>query len=100
GMNKGSVVTKGSTIGVIAPSSPTSAENVEEAKRQIESLGFHVQLGESCFACYGGYLAGSPIMRASEINEMFMSDEIDAIICLRGGYGTPQLLEYIDYSII
>lgn len=97
---KGKRLQLGDTIGLIAPSSPAKAEIIPEAIQAVEELGFQVKVGNSCYAEYGGYLAGTPELRATEINEMFANPQIDAILCLRGGYGTPQLLQYIDYQCI
>jgi muramoyltetrapeptide carboxypeptidase len=47
-----------------------------------------------------GYLAGTDIARAADINEMFDRDDIDAIICSRGGYGAMRLLPLLDYQCI
>ena len=31
---------------------------------------------------------------------MFADPQVRAIICVRGGYGTPRILDKIDYGII
>jgi muramoyltetrapeptide carboxypeptidase len=98
-MKKGKALKPGDTIGVVAPSSP-KPEIVPQAKEELEALGFRVKLGETCFQTYGGYLAGTPQLRARELNEMFADPEVDAIICLRGGYGSPQILPLLDYDCI
>lgn len=90
----------GDTIGIIAPSSPTSdPERVEMAREKIIQMGFRVKMGKSPYERYG-YLAGQDIIRAEDINSMFADPEIHGIICLRGGYGTPRILDLIDYEII
>jgi len=89
----------GDTIGIVAPSSPTTKKNVKFAKLQLENLGFKVKLGSSCFANHG-YLAGKDRLRADDLNNMFADQEIDGIICLRGGYGAPKILDKIDFELI
>lgn len=98
--NKGKVLKFGDTIGLTAPASPAKAEKVPMAIQVIRELGFQVKVGKSCYEEYGGYLAGTPENRAEELNEMFADPEIDAILCIRGGYGTPQILPYLDYETI
>ena len=39
-------------------------------------------------------------IRAEDLNEMFRDNEVDGIICMRGGYGTPRILDLIDYEAI
>ncbi len=99
-MRKGKALQVGDTIGLTAPSSPATPEVLAKAQSDLEALGFQVKVGESCRQTYGGYLAGHPQLRAEEINCMFADPEVDAIMCLRGGYGTPQLLPLLDYDCI
>lgn len=89
----------GNTIGILAPAGPARS-NLEIIKKSIESYGYNVKIGESCYLSYKGYLAGPDKIRAKELENMFLDDEIDAIMCLRGGYGTTRILDLIDYEII
>ncbi len=89
----------GDTIGVVAPASPTSKERVELAYNKLMELGFNVVMGESCYQNYG-YLAGCDDLRAGDLNKMFRDEKIDGIICLRGGYGTPRILDLLDYEMV
>lgn len=89
----------GDTIGVIAPASPASREEVDRAKEGLENLGFQVVMGRSCYHQHG-YLAGKDQIRAMDINHMFADNHIDGIINLRGGYGTPRILSMLDYPMI
>ncbi|NMB26912.1 MAG: LD-carboxypeptidase [Tissierellia bacterium] len=89
----------GDTLGVIAPASPTTREKVGKSYKKLMNLGFKVKMGKSCYEkC--GYLAGSDSLRAEDINQMFKDEEIDGIICLRGGYGTSRILDLLDYELI
>lgn len=90
---------KGDTIGIIAPASCTSYEKVLEAKKNIENMGYRVILGECTKKAWYSY-AGTDEERAKEINEFFKNKEIDAIICMRGGYGCNRLVELVDFQII
>ncbi len=47
-----------------------------------------------------GYLAGSDEVRLGDLHAAFADSEVDAIICLRGGYGTPRLLDRIDFDLL
>ncbi len=89
----------GDTIGIVAPASPTMEENIQKAYDIIVEMGFKVKMGKSPYEKYG-YLSGTDDIRAQDINEMFKDTEVDGIICMRGGYGTPRILELIDYDII
>ncbi|MCM3079374.1 S66 peptidase family protein [Brevibacillus invocatus] len=99
-MNKGRAWQAGDTIGIVAPSSPGDLELLPKAIAKVEELGFKVKVGETCRQTYGGYLAGTPQLRAAELNAMFADDQVDGILCLRGGYGAPQILPLLDYDCI
>ncbi|WP_270939849.1 S66 peptidase family protein [Romboutsia lituseburensis] len=90
----------GDTIGLIAPSGPLRKGNIEQIKSAIESYGYSVKIGESCYLQYKGYLAGDDETRAKDVEKMFLDDSIDAIMCLRGGYGASRILDKIDYKLV
>lgn len=90
----------GDTIGLIAPSGAVRTEGaIERAVAETERMGFKVKLGEGAGKKYG-YLAGTDEDRARDINAMFADDEVDAIVCLRGGYGAMRILDQLDYDLI
>ena len=47
-----------------------------------------------------GYLAGTDDQRARDLNQAIADKKIDAIWCLRGGYGAMRILESIDYQAL
>lgn len=88
---------KGDVIGLVAPAStPSSAEKVEKGVKYLESLGYRVKIGARVMETYG-YLAGSDEHRAEDFNSMLRDPQVRAIIAIRGGYGTPRILQCIDY---
>lgn len=99
-LKRGKPLKKGDMIGVTAPASPVEEEKLQAAIEMIRQMGFSVKVGWTCYQHYGGYLAGSKETRAQELNQMFQDPSIDAIICLRGGYGSGQILNLLDYEMI
>ncbi len=90
----------GQTIGLVTPASNTlENEDIEMAADIVRSLGFRVKKAGNIYA-RTNYLAGSDEGRASDLNAMFADDEVDAIFCVRGGYGTTRILPYLDYELI
>lgn len=98
-LNKAKSLKLGDTIGLVSPSSSTSIDNVKKSQELLIEMGFKVKIGKSPYEKYG-YLSGSDEIRANDINNMFKDQEVDAIICLRGGYGSPRLLDLIDYDLV
>jgi muramoyltetrapeptide carboxypeptidase len=90
----------GARVALIAPSGVVSrAEDIERALENVRSFGWVPVLGEHVSSQLG-YLAGSDADRLKDINAAFASDEIDAIWCVRGGYGSMRLLADLDYPAL
>jgi len=89
----------GDTIAIVAPSAPLAGEELQKSRIFLETLGYHVVLGKTVTSDWG-YLAGRDDMRAADINAAFKDSHIDAVICLRGGYGATRLLDLLDYDSI
>jgi muramoyltetrapeptide carboxypeptidase len=91
---------KGDTVGLIAPASNAGEdESIRFTVDLVQSLGFRVKEGKYLYR-RNQYLAGTDQERAEDVNTMFDDDEVDAIFCTRGGYGTPRILPYLDYDLI
>lgn len=87
---------RGMTVGVCAPSGPVfNRSDVDRAVAAIERLGFRVVLAPHARDGYG-YLAGSDADRAADLHEMLERPDVDAIICLRGGYGAIRTAAALD----
>ncbi len=97
-MRKPRPVLPGATIGVIAPASaPRAPEHLEAGLDQLRELGFNVVTGRTRYDPFG-YLAGSDEERLAELNAMLVREDVDAIFCVRGGFGTLRLLSGIDFE--
>ncbi len=92
---------KGDTIGILAPAGnyESDGNNILYAVNHFEKLGYKTVLSENIFDI-DRYLAGNDDKRVSELHKFFASDTINAIICLRGGYGSLRIVDKIDYDII
>lgn len=87
-------------IGLVSPAStPSSAEKVEKAVSYLERCGYRVKLGRHVLDVRG-YLAGSDEDRAEDLNTMLRDRTVRAVIALRGGYGTPRILDRVDYRAL
>lgn len=91
---------KGDTIGLIAPAGPLRNIKIEEIKYELNRLGYKVKIGKSCYLSYKGYLSGKDEERALDLERMFLDKDVNAIICIRGGYGCARILDLIDFTII
>lgn len=91
---------KGMTIGLVSPASNVPEdEDITFARDVVRSLGFSVKPAKHLYQ-RNQYLAGTDAQRAEDLNAMFADRQVDAIFCLRGGYGSSRLLPLLDYDLI
>ena len=91
---------RGDVIGLISPASaPLPAEKIEKGVRYLERLGYRVKPGEHV-AAQRGYFAGTDAQRLSDLNTMLNDPQVRAIFAIRGGYGSPRLLPFVDYRAV
>ena len=95
---KGKALRAGDTIAVTAPAGWTNAD-YSAAAQALEQLGYHV-IFEPTVQLRDGFTSGTPEERADELNALFADDSIDAILCLKGGYGSAEMLDKLDYDMI
>lgn len=85
-------------IGVIAPAGP-AALDADKAIAWMRARGYSLRVFPGVHE-KDDYLAGSDDVRLNDLHAAFADSEVDAIICLRGGYGTPRLLDRIDFELL
>ena len=90
---------KGDLIGLVTPGSSVSEEQLIDCVSKLEELGFRTTYNDSVLSEYG-YFAGKDQERAAELMEMFTREDVDAIWCVRGGYGSIRILDLLDYDQI
>lgn len=89
----------GDTIGIIAPASNIKREMLEAGCAVLQDLGYKTTYSDSIFD-QDLYFAGSVERRARELEEMFERNDVRAILCARGGYGTNYLLQSVNLGKI
>jgi muramoyltetrapeptide carboxypeptidase len=94
------VAPPGSTVGVVTPGSPpeTRAE-VERGIAWWEANGYRVKLMEGALE-RDGWHAGSPDVRAQDLQAAFADSEVDVVQTMRGGYGSTQVVPLLDFDAI
>jgi len=90
----------GDTVGLITPSSYVSdPDTLALADRAMKYFGLKVKLGRNVRQ-RAGYLGGSVEQRVEDLHAMFRDTEVHGVFAMRGGYGSAQLLDRIDYGLI
>jgi muramoyltetrapeptide carboxypeptidase len=95
-LRKAPALEPGSRIAVVSPASPSSGDVLDRGIAEIARLGFIPVHDESVFDREDGYLAGPAATRALAFLRYWDDPDIAALIAVRGGYGSVQLLPCLD----
>lgn len=90
---------QGDTVAIVAPASNIKPDLLESGCAALRKLGYKPFYLDSIFE-QDLYFAGAAERRARELEEMFVRDEVRAIVCARGGYGSNYLLPLVDLKKI
>jgi muramoyltetrapeptide carboxypeptidase len=89
----------GDTVGVVAPASNIKRADLEAGCEALRRAGYIPVYCDSILE-QDLYFAGSVKRRAGELEEMFVREDVRAIVCARGGYGANYLLNALDLKKI
>jgi muramoyltetrapeptide carboxypeptidase len=89
----------GDTIGIVAPASNIKRADLDRGCEALRRAGYRPFYFDSILE-QDLYFAGSVERRVHELEEMFVRDDVRAIVCARGGYGTNYLLRALDLEKI
>lgn len=90
----------GDTIGIVALSGAIESEQkVLRAKKYFEEKGFKIVFAKNVFD-KKKYLAGDDETKVKELHRFFKDKNVDAILCVRGGYGIIRLFDKINWALI
>lgn len=96
---KPSYLMPGDTVGIVAPAGPFDREKFMGGKAVLESMGFRTIFDKSIFY-KNGFLAGTDVQRADQMNRLFADPAVQAVVCARGGYGSMRILPFLDFETI
>jgi muramoyltetrapeptide carboxypeptidase len=84
-------------VAVVAPASaPPDPDAYRHGVAALRQRGLRVEADDDIPTL--GYFAGPDDLRLERLNDAFRRDDLDAIFCVRGGYGTLRLLSDLDWE--
>lgn len=96
---KPSALRPGDTVGIVAPASNVNRGDLEAGCEGLRRAGYQPIYSDTILD-KDLYFAGSVERRARELEQMFVREDVRAIVCARGGYGTNYLLRALDLEKI
>ena len=94
-MIKPGAVRPGDRIAVVSPASPFARDELERGVGELRRLGYEPVYEESIFDT-ALFTSGPPEARAAAFMRAWSDPEVAALIAVRGGYGSVQLLPVFD----
>lgn len=93
---------RGDTVALAATSSVVKKEDIAQCVKWLEKEGYRVKVSRCLRENRNlhGYLTGDGKSRAEDLNDLFADQEVRGIFCIRGGYGSAQMMRYLDFDRI
>ena len=87
----------GDTVAIVCTARKFSAEDAKPAIELLNSWGLQVKLGNT-IGLDNYQLGGTDAERAADFQAMMNDENIKAIWCARGGYGTVRIIDALDFT--
>jgi len=90
----------GSRVALVAPAGPLlERDDITRAVALCRALDYQPHVAPHAGGGYG-YLAGPDADRIGDLNAALRDPSIDAVWCLRGGYGVTRILDQVDFDAV
>jgi muramoyltetrapeptide carboxypeptidase len=87
----------GDKIGILSTARKITIDELEPAIHILESWGLEVIFSGNLFE-ENNQFSGTIKQRAADLQKMIDDDNIKAVLCAKGGYGTVQIIDTINFS--
>lgn len=90
----------GDLVAMVNPAGATAHRvEVEIVTESLEALGLRVKHGRHLLDRYG-YLAGTDVERADDLNRQVTDPEVRGVVAVRGGWGCARILPLTDFDAL
>lgn len=90
----------GATVALVAPAGPLlERDDLTRAVALCRALDYEPLLAPAAGRRHG-YLAGTDEERVGDLNAALRNPSVDAIWCIRGGFGSTRILHQVDFDAL
>lgn len=89
---------QGDTIGLVCPAGYMLADKVQTCVDTLQAWGYRVKLGATVGGNSPVYFSGTDEERLHDLQQMLDDEEVKAVLCARGGYGTGRIIEQLKFK--
>jgi muramoyltetrapeptide carboxypeptidase len=90
----------GARLAIVSPASTPKPELVEAGMERLRGMGYEPVLSPNALVRGPLYYAGTVEQRLDDLHAAFADTRIDGIVCTRGGWGSAELLPFLDVDLI
>ena len=87
----------GDTIGIICPAGFMNPEKISTCIHVLQDWGYKVKKGSTLDSNSTNYFSGTDDERLEDLQSMLDDDNIKAVLCARGGYGTSRIIDRLNF---
>lgn len=92
-----SFLQRGDLVRIVATAKYIDKTPIDYAVSYLESLGLRVEVGENVLNKFHRF-AGTDNERLNDLQSALNDDQVKAIICARGGYGSMRIVDAVDWT--
>ena len=89
---------KGNTIGITCPAGYMAKEKALTCITILQQWGYAVMVGKTLGSASNNYFSCTDEDRRDELQAMLDDENINAILCGRGGYGVGRIIDELDFT--
>jgi muramoyltetrapeptide carboxypeptidase len=88
----------GNTIALVCPSGYMAIEKAQTCIDVLKEWGYNVKVGTTVGSHSTNYFSGTDEERLINFQQILDDDEVQAVLCARGGYGLTRIIDYISFK--
>ncbi|MBS1916099.1 MAG: LD-carboxypeptidase [Bacteroidetes bacterium] len=88
----------GNMIGIVCPAGYVNPDKIQTCIHTLKDWGYSVKIGKTVGGSSSNYFSGTDEERLEDLQEMLDDDNVHAILCARGGYGTGRIIEQLGFK--
>lgn len=88
----------GDTIGITCPAGYMPLEKAQTCINTLQQWGYKVKIGKTLGGNSQNYFSGTDEERLNDFQQMLDDEEVNAVLCGRGGYGVTRIIDKISFK--
>jgi muramoyltetrapeptide carboxypeptidase len=88
----------GDTVAIVCPAGFMPLEKMQTCINTLQSWGYKIKIGKTVGGNSQNYFSGTDEERLNDFQQMLDDDEVNAILCARGGYGISRIIDKINFA--